>query len=133
VAYRLLTTLILAVHFGYLAYLAVGGFLAWRWPRTIVLHLAVAAWGFTVVAAGLRCPLTTAEDWARRRAGEAGLTAGFIDRYIEGVVYPERYAAVAQALLALVVLVSWVGFVIHRRARRARRTHRARRTADQGL
>lgn len=126
--YRLLTTLILTVHFGYLAYLVLGGFLAWRWPRTIWLHVAAACWGATIVGAdllagGLTCPLTYAEDWSRRRAGEVGLTTGFIDRYLEGVVYPERYAAVAQALAGTAVLASWLGYAVRRR--RARRAGRA--------
>jgi hypothetical protein len=113
--FRLLTTVILALHFGYLAYLLCGGFLAWRWPRTIWLHLAAAVWGFAVVAGRLICPLTYAEDWARRRAGEAGITRGFIDRYIEGVLYPERYTGFLQALAATAVIGSWVGFLVLRR------------------
>jgi hypothetical protein len=126
VGYRLLATLILALHFGYLAYLVLGGFLAWRWPRTIGLHLAAAGWGATIVAAallaeGITCPLTYAENWSRRRAGDAPLSTGFIDRYLEGVVYPERYAVVAQALTAAAVLVSWVGYALRWRRRRTRR------------
>jgi hypothetical protein len=126
VGYRLLATLILALHFGYLAYLVLGGFLAWRWPRTIWLHLAAAGWGATIVAAdlladGITCPLTYAESWSRRRAGDAPLSTGFIDRYLEGVVYPERYAAAAQAIAAAAVLVSWVGYAMRSRRRRARR------------
>jgi hypothetical protein len=125
VGYRLLATLVLALHFGYLAYLVLGGFLAWRWPRTIWLHVATVGWGATIVAAdllagGITCPLTYAEDWARRRAGDAPLTTGFIDRYLEGVIYPERYAAVAQALAATAVLVSWIGYAGRWRRRRAR-------------
>jgi hypothetical protein len=120
VGYRLLATLILAMHFGYLAYLVLGGFLAWRWPRTVWLHLLAAGWGAMIVAAdlvagGLTCPLTYAEDWARRRAGDAGLATGFIDRYLEGVIYPERFAAAAQAFAATAVLVSWVGLGLRRR------------------
>ncbi len=122
VGYRLLTTLVLALHFAYVAYLVVGGFLAWRWPRTIWLHLAAAAWGFLVVAAQLICPLTYAEDWARRRAGEDGLTRGFIDRYIEGVLYPEHYTGLVQALAATTVLASWLGFAMLRRGRRCMAT-----------
>ena len=116
--YRVLMTLVLALHFGFLAYLVIGGFLAWRWPRTVWLHLAAAAWGVVVVAARLVCPLTYAEHWARRRAGETGVGQGFIDRYIEGVIYPERYAALAQALVAVLVLVSWVGLLHRLRAAR---------------
>jgi hypothetical protein len=126
VGYKVLTTAILALHFAYIAYLVSGGFIAWRWPRTIWLHVLAAAWGFTVVAARLICPLTYAEDWSRRRAGESGLTQGFIDRYIEGVLYPERYTVLMQALAATAVLVSWVGFAVLTAGRRRRRqtTHR---------
>lgn len=116
--YRILIILVLALHFGFLAYLVVGGFLAWRWPRTGWLHLAAAAWGVTVVTAQLTCPLTYAEHWARQRAGETGVRRGFIDRYIEGVIYPERYALLAQALVAVLVLVSWVGLFHRLRAAR---------------
>jgi hypothetical protein len=121
VGYRLLTTLILALHFGFLAYLVAGGFLAWRWPRTIWVHLTTAGWGVLVIAAQLTCPLTWAEDWSRRRAGEAGLSQGFIDRYLEGVVYPERYTTLAQAFVVVVVAGSWAGLLI-RRHRRLTRT-----------
>jgi Protein of Unknown function (DUF2784) len=115
--YRMLTVLILGLHFAYLAYLVGGGFLAWRWPRTIWLHLVAGAWGFAVVAGRLTCPLTYAEDWSRRQAGEPGLTQGFIDRYIDGVIYPVRYANLAMALTAAMVAASWIGFAVlaHRR------------------
>lgn len=123
--YRLLTTLILALHFGFLAYVVIGGFLTWRWPRTIWPHLVAAGWGFIVIAARLTCPLTSAEHWSRRRAGEAGLSEGFIDRYIENVLYPERFTVAAQALVVVVVVVSWVGLLV-RRHRVARRQHTTR-------
>ena len=115
-AYRLLTTVILGLHFAFVAYVVFGGFLAWRWPRAIWPHLVAAAWGFLVVVASLQCPLTQAEDWSRRQAGEAGVTVGFVDRYIEGVLYPERYTGLMQALAAAAVLASWLGgYLLHRR------------------
>jgi len=117
VGYRVLTVVILGLHFGFVGYAVFGGFLAWRWPRTIWPHLAAGVWGFLVIAARLTCPLTYAEDWSRRQAGEPGLTKGFIDRYIEGVIYPERLAALMRALAATAVVVSWVGFVFRRRRR----------------
>lgn len=113
--YRFLVTVILAAHFGFLAYVVLGGLLAWRWPRAIWPHLLAAVWGFVVVAFPLMCPLTFAEDWARRRAGEQGVTRGFIDRYIEGVIYPERYTNLIRVLVAIVVLGSWLGAYRYRR------------------
>jgi hypothetical protein len=116
--YRILTTAILGLHFAFVAYVIAGGFLAWRWPRTIWPHLLAGGWGFAVVAARLACPLTYAEDWSRRRAGEPGLTQGFIDRYIDGVIYPVQYAGLAQALAAALVMASWIGYVVTVRKRR---------------
>jgi Protein of Unknown function (DUF2784) len=124
VGYRVLVTVILTAHFAFLAYVVLGGFLAWRWPRAIWPHLAAAAWGFAVVAVPLTCPLTTAENWARRRSGSAALTKGFIDRYIEGVLYPERFTRLLQILVAVVVLGSWVGAVLRWRRRRTLDTKR---------
>lgn len=115
--YRLLADSVMVVHFLFLAYMAVGGFLAWRWPRTIWAHLGVAAWGVASVLTGLECPLTVVEDWARQNAGLAGLPAsGFIDYYIEGVIYPEEHTNLARLGVALLVLVSWVGYLRRRRS-----------------
>ncbi|GAA3147277.1 hypothetical protein GCM10020001_083240 [Nonomuraea salmonea] len=67
------------------------------------------------VVTGVECPLTLVEDWARRHAGEAGLPAsGFIDHYIEGVIYPEEYTNVARPAVAVLVLFSYVGYVLRR-------------------
>jgi len=127
--YRVLVTVILAVHFGFLAYVVLGGFFAVRWPRAFWPHLVAAAWGFAVVAVPLTCPLTYAEGWARQRAGEGPLTKGFIDRYIEGVLYPERYTNLLRVLVAVLVLGSWTWALARWRARRA--AERARRAAAQ--
>ncbi|MGH3681980.1 MAG: DUF2784 domain-containing protein [Natronosporangium sp.] len=118
--YQVLTTLVLTLHFAYLAYVVVGGFLAWRWRRTIWLHLAATGWGLVIVANpwGWRCPLTDAERWSRQRAGQSGLEAGFVDQYLEGVLYPAQYTVLLQALAGLLVLGSWVGFYLRWRSAR---------------
>lgn len=126
--YRTLVTAILVVHFAYLAYVVFGGFIAWRWPRTIWLHLVAAAWGLLIITALVNCPLTFAENWARSRAGLAAESRGFIDRYIEGVLYPERYTGLMQAVAAAAVLVSYIGFAVawRRRAAKVRAAHSER-------
>jgi hypothetical protein len=117
---RVLVTVILTVHFGFLAYVVLGGFLAWRWPRLFWPHLAAAGWGLAVVAVPLTCPLTVAENWARERAGLAPESRGFIDRYIEGVLYPSRYTLLLQVLVGVLVIGSWAGAYLFRRNRRRR-------------
>lgn len=114
-AYALLASLTMAVHFAFLGYLMLGGFLTWRWPRTLWAHLAVAAWGIVSVTVGVTCPLTVLEAQARRRAGEPPLTGGFIDHYLTGVLYPRRYETVVQILVACCVAASWIGLYARRR------------------
>jgi Protein of Unknown function (DUF2784) len=119
VLYRVLADVTMVVHFAFVVYVVVGGFLAWRWPRTIVAHALAASWGLLITAMSLRCPLTPVEDTFRRKAGGEGLPGGFVDNYIEGVLYPERYVDHVRVLLVLVVLLSWIGFVVRLRRRRA--------------
>ena len=123
-AYGWLATAALVVHLAFLGYLTLGGFVAWRWPRTIVVHVAVVLWGLGSVVVGYGCPLTDVERWARSRAGRGGLAeGGFIDHYLTGVVYPERLLVVAQAVVASLVLASWAGLWFRRtRHGRAPRT-----------
>ncbi len=123
--YDWLVTLVLGLHFGYLAYLVLGGFLAWRWPWAIWAHLVACVWGVLIVAGQVDCPLTWAEDWARRKAGQGPLTAGFVDRYLDNVIYPDRYVNLARLAVALVVAVSWIGaYAIWRARRRTARLER---------
>ena len=117
--YDWLVDVILTLHFGYMVFLVVGGFLGWRWPRAFFLHLAAAVWAVLIVLNWVDCPLTAAENWARRKAGMVEVP-GFIDHYITGVMYPARYLPEARLAVLLVVLVSWVGALILWRRRRAR-------------
>lgn len=114
-AYALLVAITVTAHFLFLGYLTLGGFLTWRWPRTLWAHLAVAGWGVVSVTVGVTCPLTVLEAWARREAGEPALTSGFIDHYVTGVLYPRRYETLVQILVACCVAASWIGLYAHHR------------------
>lgn len=114
-AYRVIGDCIAVVHFGFIVFIAVGGILAWRWRRLIWPHLAAVAWGAGIVTIGWTCPLTPAENYFRRLGGEADDGEGFVDRYIEGVIYPDRYATLLRALVALLVLIGWFGYLRTRR------------------
>jgi Protein of Unknown function (DUF2784) len=117
--YALLTRVIIGLHFAFVLYVVFGGFLAWRWPRLIWPHLAAVAWGAGIVLGVLECPLTDAENWARSQAGDAVPAAGFIDRFVEGVIYPERFTGLLQALAVVIVVASWLGAYVSARRRRA--------------
>ena len=117
-----LVTVVLALHFAYVAYVVLGGFLAWRWPAAMWPHLTACAWGVLIVAGWVDCPLTWAETWARQQAGQPALTQGFVDRYLDNVIYPDRYVNVARLMVALIVAVSWAGAYTRWRTRHPRVT-----------
>ncbi|BCJ34892.1 hypothetical protein Athai_23950 [Actinocatenispora thailandica] len=110
--YRWLAWALVAVHFGYLAYLLLGGFVALRWRWTLPVHLAAAGWAVAVVAGHLPCPLTAAQDAARHAAGLPPLTGGFLDSYVRGVFYPRGAGTLAQLVLGSAVLASWALVVL---------------------
>jgi hypothetical protein len=118
--YRWLATAALVLHFSYIAFLGLGGFLAWKWPKAIWAHLVAVGWGLLIVLGMVNCPLTWLENWARQRAGLTRLTQGFVDRYLDNVIYPVQYVNVARLGVALVVAVSYLGAFLLWRARKGR-------------
>jgi Protein of Unknown function (DUF2784) len=119
--WRVAAEVVAGVHFAFLGYVAGGGFLSWRWPRAIVAHLAALGWGLAGLVMPVACPLTGLQDVLRRWAGEPPLRGGFVDQYVEGVLYPERFTPLVRAVLAAAVVVSWLGFVRRSRAGQASR------------
>ena len=119
--WRALAIAVLAVHFAFLLFVVFGGFLTWRWPRVVWLHLAALAWSLGSVTVHYDCPITSLEDSLLRRAGDHP-NGEFIDRYVKGYLVPHGQDGLVQAALALVIAVSYVGFM----QRRPRRAPRAR-------
>ncbi len=117
--YSALADLVLVVHFGFIAFVVLGGLLALRWPRAAFVHLPAAAWGILIEVFGWICPLTPIENSLRRSAGEAGYSGGFIEHYLLPVIYPGGLTRDLQVLLAGgVVAVNLVVYlVVWRRAR----------------
>jgi Protein of Unknown function (DUF2784) len=115
--WRWLADGVVAVHFGFLAYVLVGGFLAWRWHKTIILHGLAVCWVALVVAAHLPCPLTALQNSLRERAGQPPLGGSFVNIYVRGTLFPANQQLLAQVVLGLVVVTSWA--LLLRRARRS--------------
>jgi Protein of Unknown function (DUF2784) len=115
--WRWLADGVVAVHFGFLAYVLAGGFLAWRWNKTVILHGLAAGWVALVVLAHLPCPLTALQNNLRERAGQPPLSDSFINVYVRGTLFPANQQLLAQVVLGLVVVTSWV--LLLRRTRRS--------------
>lgn len=111
--YRLLADLVVVVHLAFIVFVAVGGLLTWRWPRVSWLHVPTVVWAVGTVTIGFPCPLTPLEKFLRHLAGEEGYGGGFVDHYIEGVLYPESLTPLLRAIAALTIVVGYVE--LHRR------------------
>lgn len=118
--HAVLADLLLVVHLAFVVYVVAGGLLvAWRrW--TAWIHVPCAAYGVAIELFGWICPLTPLEQALRRRAGETGYEGGFVEHYLEGLLYPAgwgelRFALAAMVVIANVAVYAWI-FLRHRKA-----------------
>ena len=118
--YGLFADAVLVIHFAFVAFVVLGGFLALRWPRVAWVHIPVAIYGALIEFAGFICPLTPLEIEFRRRGGEAGYEGGFIEHYITAALYPSGLTREIQIALGVFVLVlNGIVYAIWLRRRRA--------------
>ena len=103
--YRALADLILALHLVFVLFVVLGGLLVLRWPRTAWLHIPAAIWGVLIEYTGWICPLTPLENSFRARGGQAGYSGGFIEHYIQPLLYPAGLTRSTQVVLGSVVLL----------------------------
>ena len=106
--------LVAATHAAFIAFLLIGGFLAWRWPRLVWAHIPTVVVTAAVFAFGADCPLTDLEKHFRRQAGERAYRDGFIAHYLLPMA-PDGARAVAVPLFVVVVnAASYAGYVARR-------------------
>ncbi|CAN5501723.1 DUF2784 domain-containing protein [soil metagenome] len=117
VIYRVLADVVVVVHFAFVVFLVVGGLLALRWPTVLWFHVPSVAWGAFIVTFSITCPLTPLERTLRARAGRERYEESFIERYVEGILYPDDMLRQAQAVAAAVVIGSWVALAVRHRRR----------------
>ena len=118
--YDFLANAVIVIHLGFVVFVAVGGFVAWRYPRILVAHGPAVAWALGIVTVGWSCPLTGVENNLRERAGRLTYDGGFVDRYLTGVLYPTEYEQLMQALVAAGVTSAYVPLIVRwRRSRMA--------------
>jgi hypothetical protein len=121
--YALAADLVLALHVAIVLFV-VGGLVAiiagnlagWRWVNSIWLrgaHLAAIAVVAAEAWAGIVCPLTTLEASLRARAGLEGYAGGFVEHWLQRLIFFEAPAwmfTTAYTLFGFVVLAVWWAF-----------------------
>jgi hypothetical protein len=98
---------------GGLLLIVVGNLRGWSWVNGAWLRLAHLAAIIVVVAEawlGVVCPLTALEQAARARAGDAGYGGGFVEHWVQRLIYydlPGWVFVLGYSLFALAVLAAW--------------------------
>ena len=116
----LLANAVLVVHVSIAAFVVAGLLLVilgnlehWSWVNNAWFRIAhVAAIGIVVAESwlGFVCPLTSLEMWLRSRAGEASYGGGFIEHWLQQMLYysaPPWVFAAVYTVFALAVLATW--------------------------
>lgn len=105
--YRIAADLVMLLHFAFLAFAVLGGFLLHWWPGVVWWHLPVLAWGVSIALIGGTCPLTPLENRLRVAGGGRAYEGGFIEYYLLGRLYPAGLPRpLMMALGALLLLVN---------------------------
>ncbi|OXM58207.1 hypothetical protein CFP71_04140 [Amycolatopsis thailandensis] len=104
-----LANVTVAVHIFALMFIGFGGFLAWRWPKVIFVHVFFAAWGVLVNVFPWPCPLTAAENFFRHQQGLGDLPGGFNAYYLYDTVFPRSSLPLVAVIAMATVIISYVG------------------------
>ena len=115
---RVATDAVVVIHLLFILFAVAGGLLVLRWRWLLPLHLLAVAWAIWIELSGGICPLTPLEQTLRLAAGEAGFTGGFIEHYLQALIYPAGLTREIQYILAGIVtavniaIYGWLWFVI---------------------
>ncbi|MFD9892542.1 DUF2784 domain-containing protein [Amycolatopsis sp. NPDC059027] len=104
---RVLADLTVFVHILALLFIGLGGFLAWRWPKVVFVHVFFAIWGVLVNVTPIPCPLTALENYFRHEQGLGDLPGGFNAYYLYDTVIPRAALPVVVVLALALVIFSY--------------------------
>lgn len=96
--------LVVLLHFAFILFVVLGGFVALKWRRLAWLHVPAALWGALIEFTGGICPLTPLENWLRQAGGASGYASGFTEHYVLPLIYPAELTREIQLALGLGVL-----------------------------
>lgn len=118
--YQLLADAVLALHVAVVVFVVAGVVLViagnlrrWQWVNALSFRLAhLAAIGFVVAESwlGWTCPLTTLEMWLRAKAFAPTYAGGFIEHWLQRLLYydaPAWVFTLGYSLFGLLVLATW--------------------------
>ena len=119
--YHVLADLVLMVHFAFVLFAVLGGFLVLKWRSLAWIHVPVFLWATLIELTGWVCPLTPLENWLREKGGGLVYRSDFIEHYILRLLYPATLTRSLQIFLGLLALsfnLGLYGWILWRTARR---------------
>ena len=129
--YMLLADATVIVHAAFVLFVVLGQVLIlagwagrWRWTRAVgfrVSHLAAIAFVVLESWMGMTCPLTLLENDLRRRAGYGAYETGFIEHWLDRLIFytaPAWVFILIYSLFGLVVLLTFLAYPPRWRGRR---------------
>ncbi len=96
--------IIVVLHFAFVIFTVLGGFLVLRWKVLAWIHVPAVVWAVLIEFGGWICPLTPLENLLRVRGGGSGYESGFVEHYILPLLYPSMLTRPLQIALGLLVL-----------------------------
>jgi hypothetical protein len=119
-SYQFLANVVLVVHLAVVVFVVVGLVLVivgnlrkWHWVNHLWFRLAHLG-SITVVVLeswfGLTCPLTTLEMWLRAKANAVAYSGGFVEHWLQQLLYygaPAWVFVIGYSLFGLLVLATW--------------------------
>ena len=85
---KILADAVLLFHFAFVLFAVFGGVAVFFKQRVAWFHIPAVLWSSIVNLCSWICPLTPLENYFRSLAGHAGYEGGFVQHYIESLVYP---------------------------------------------
>ena len=121
--YNSLADLVVILHFLFVLFVLLGGFLVLWKSHMAWYHIPAVFWAASIEFFGWICPLTPLENILRERGGVAGYDTGFVEHYIVPILYPASLTRQMQVGFGLIVLSVNIGiyFTAWNRMRKAGR------------
>jgi hypothetical protein len=102
---KIFADVVLLAHFAFIVFALFGGAIVFFKRRAAWFHIPAVMWSAAVNFASWICPLTPLENSFRAKAGQAGFEGGFIQHYIEPLVYPGGMPRKMELIAGVSVLV----------------------------
>lgn len=111
-AYRVLADAVVVVHLGFILFVALASLALWRWPRLVWAHVPALVYSILIITVGFTCPLTPLEKWLRELGGGEAYEGGFVNRYVEDVVYPDEQTGFLRALATVAIVGGYAALAV---------------------